>query len=151
MNTNEPTTGEIVRALRCDGDANNCEGCRFCDLDYASIFCNEQDIYKQAAERLERQERELLQKTQELESAKTRHARKDAESAELYEEAIARAESAERERDAAIADIERIRKEKIPLCPICDFNDMIRCCHDSHCDGYQLFRRRGLPQEGGGL
>ena len=61
----------------------------------------------------------------------------------------ARAERAERERDALISSIERLRTKKIELCSICEFEDLIACCHKNHCEGYQLFKRRGLPQEGG--
>ena len=67
----------------------------------------------------------------------------------------ARAEQAEWERDAAVAVI-RIqaakRKEShVVLCNICEFEDMIGCVHKNHCDGYQLFKYRGLPQEGEGV
>jgi hypothetical protein len=62
----------------------------------------------------------------------------------------ARAEKAERERDALISSIERLRTKKIVLCSICEFEDLIGCCHKNHCEGYQLFKRRGLPQEGEG-
>ena len=67
MNTNEPTTGEIVRALR--------EDCSLLD-DNTDKFV--------AADRLESQERELSGITGELERM------------------TARAESAERERDAVV-------------------------------------------------
>jgi len=143
MEQHEPTTEEIVKALRycADEDKACCSGekdniCPYYDKglmahpndknypEYCDIL-----LMRNAADRLESQERELSEKTEQL------------------KDMTARAESAERERDAAIADIERMRKEKIPLCPICDFNDMIRCCHDSHCDGYQLFRWRGAGKE----
>lgn len=121
---NEPTTGEIVRAFRGAG-----------------VYGITTALELRIIDRLESQEHTIAELKYQLEllSLGIPVQMKDL---------TARAESAERERDAAIADIERMRKEKIPLCPICDFNDMIRCCHDSHCDGYQLFRWRGLPQEG---
>ena len=56
----------------------------------------------------------------------------------------ARAEQAEKERDAAIRDIGRLRTKKIELCSICEFEDLIACCH-KHCAGYRLFKWRGLP------
>ena len=61
-----------------------------------------------------------------------------------------RAECAEKERDALINSIERLRTKKIELCSICEFEDLIACCHKDHCDGYRLFKWRGLPQEGEG-
>ena len=142
MNTNEPTTGEIVRALRgCADKEIMCDECRY---NMGNSFECLNKMQYEAADRLESQERELLQKTQELESAKTRPARKEAESAELNEEAIARAENAERERDAAIAEF-RVAEED-GLCCVCQFigNDIgqTKCMEDC------CFKWRGLPQEG---
>ena len=131
---NEPTTGEIVRALR------NCEGgcCSRCGYDVKNSCANLQST---SADRLESQERELvrnadelLQKTQALEDAKQRHAKKDAEDAELYEKAIARAESAERERDAIVKSVDALAEawEKPNAFEVVTF-----------------FKKwRGLPQEG---
>jgi hypothetical protein len=112
MTTGEPTTGEIVRALR---DAPNYNG-------MAGTTTTVEDI---AADRLESQEQTIAALT-------------------------ARAEQSERERDALISSIERLRTKKIVLCSICEFEDLIACCHKNHCEGYQLFKRRGLPQEGEG-
>ena len=129
------TLGEMQDECRFRGD--NCETVGGDRCKFFEVCATMQTIDKgcltpimwNLTDRLESQERELSEKTEQL------------------KDMTARAESAERERDAAIADIERMRKEKIPLCPICDFNDMIRCCHDSHCDGYQLFRWRGAGKE----
>lgn len=61
----------------------------------------------------------------------------------------------ERERDAAVAVIgiqaKQLKESHVVLCNICKFEDMIGCVHKNHCDGYQLFKWRGLqPQEGEG-
>ena len=67
----------------------------------------------------------------------------------------ARAEQAERERDAAVAVIgiqaKQLKESHVVLCNICKFEDMIGCVHKNHCDGYQLFKWRGLPQDGEGV
>lgn len=94
----EPSTDNLIKAMRVCYGHGSMRLCGNCPL--RNDACA--DMEKFAADRLEQLERELLQKTQGLEATKTRHARKDAESAELYEKAIARAERAERERDAAI-------------------------------------------------
>lgn len=139
MEQNEPTTGEIVQeARRVMLDAWGCAGC---DL---------RTVLRQAVDRLESQERELLKKTQELESAKIRHAQKDEEAAELFAKAIARAESAEAERDAAIKDIRKQcetcfhhSKDDIPHCTI---GANGKC----YFGGYDYWQWRGLqPKDGG--
>ena len=78
MNTNEPTTGEIVRALR--------EDCNVLDYNVDKFA---------AADRLEIQEREI----EELKSEAIVNA---LDNAERIANLTDRAESAERERDAAI-------------------------------------------------
>jgi len=78
---------------------------------------------------------------------------------ESQEAAIAaltsRAERAERERDAAVAVIgiqaKKLKESHVVLCNICKFEDMIGCVHKNHCDGYQLFKWRVLPQDGEGV
>ena len=143
--TNEPTTGEIVRALRCVAEATECKDCRYKYPVGNVILCDHEQMNGNAADRLESQERE--------------NASLRAENKGLHKEIIrrgieiktmtVRAESAERERDALINSIERLRTKKIELCSICEFEDLIACCHKDHCEGYQLFKRRGLqPQEG---
>lgn len=55
----------------------------------------------------------------------------------------ARAEKAESRADRAIADIRRLRGNPAP-CLICEFNDMIRCCHADHCtENNQYFKWHG--------
>ena len=142
--TNEPTTGEIVRALRCVAEATECKDCRYKYPVGNVILCDHEQMNGNAADRLESQEQE--------------NASLRAENEGLYKEIIrrgieiktvtARAESAERERDSLINSIERLRTKKIELCSICEFEDMIGCAHKNHCTGYQNFKRRGLPQDG---
>ena len=63
-------------------------------------------------------------------------------------------QQAERERDAAVAVIgiqaKQLKESHVVLCNICKFEDMIGCVHKNHCDGYQLFKWRGLPHDGEG-
>ena len=63
-------------------------------------------------------------------------------------------QQAERERDAAVAVIgiqaKQLKESHVVLCNICKFEDMIGCVHKNHCDGYQLFKWRGQPQDGEG-
>lgn len=114
----EPTTDEIVRALRT---CNNPKGQRCSQCAVFSRYDNARDckrtIDKYAADRLESQQRDLLQLT----------AERDAEKARA---------------DAAVKDIERIAGTH-SICHLCDFVDMIGCCHKNHCDGLNLFRLRG--------
>ena len=120
---NEPTTGEIVRALRCVAEATECKDCRYKYPVGNVIRCDHEQMNGNAADRLESQERTIAALT-------------------------ARAESAEKLAAAAIADIERLRLKNFTLCPICEFEDMIGCAHKNHCTGYQKFTWRGLqPQE----
>ena len=125
MTTSEPTTGEIVRALRCIADNAECKDCRYKYPVGNVILCDHEQMNENAADRLESQEQTIAALT-------------------------ARAEQAEKERDALISSIERLRTKKIELCSICEFEDLIACCHKNHCDGYQLFKWRGLPQDGEG-
>ena len=121
---NEPSTAEIVKAIRSCNASGGCMACREIGID---SDCETLELL--AADRLESQERTIADLT-------------------------ARAEQAEKERDAAIEVItiqaKRLKESHVVLCNICEFEDMIGCVHKSHCDGYQLFKWRGLPQEGGG-
>ena len=123
--TNEPTTESIVQALRCSADDDSF--CRKCQYGYAlgsAFLCDRGRMNQNASDRLESQAKQIAELT-------------------------ARAESAEAERDAAVADIKRLQTKQVALCSICEFEDMIGCAHKNHCDGFQLFRRRGLqPQDG---
>ena len=164
--TNEPTTGEIVRALRCCADVNSICG-DACPAHLDEAGCRTV-LMQNAADCLESQERSIE------EAAKLNEKQANA-IAELHEQIAeqndeiqmardgiddtvkiltARAEQAEKERDAAIAVIgiqaEKLKESHVVLCNICEFEDMIGCVHKSHCDGYQLFKYRGLPQDGEG-
>jgi len=143
MTTNEPTTVEMIDVLRENGDVYFGE---------TEITCD------QIADRLESQERELSGISGELEQYKKWHDESIATATNNIVELehqiaalTARAEQAEKERDTLISSIERLRTKKIELCSICEFEDLIACCHKNHCEGYQLFKRRGLPQDGEGV
>jgi DNA repair exonuclease SbcCD ATPase subunit len=164
----EPTTENIAKALRvCFEKTCACSECPFEHED-----CG--DIEQLAADRLESQAREIERLKEELEqieeAATVLHAANETHWTYIKEQ-TARAEKAEKnrdiwekkwleealkkveaqwERDALISSIERLRTKKIELCSICEFEDLIACCHKNHCDGYQLFKWRGLPQEGEG-
>lgn len=128
-NVNEPTTGVLAQELR---RANE-------------IYMLESNLLTTCADRLESQEREITR----LRSLSIVEKESEAIAA-----LTARAEQAEKERDAAFAVIgiqaEKLKESHVVLCNICEFEDMIGCVHKSHCDGYQLFKWRGLPQEGEG-
>ena len=164
--TNEPTTGEIVSALR------NCPNCGDCLRKDQKCYGND----KEAADRLESQEAQIKQLAEalayanewhkesvenatnelrelsgiagELEKFKAFHERYAEQTSKKYVEDIcdltARAESAERERDAAVADFKVAEEDG--LCCICAFvgNDIgqTKCMEDC------CFKWRGQPQEG---
>ena len=168
MTTSEPTTGEIVEAIRACEDRATCHGCIF--LNCKSFDCNSPEAI---ADRLESQEQKLellnggdfdvidipaalayLESVEEI----LPHASALIDLIQSLKgtaiELTARAEQAEKERDAAVAVIgiqaEKLKESHVVLCNICEFEDMIGCVHKSHCDGYQLFKYRGLPQDGEG-
>jgi len=165
MTTSEPTS-EIVKGITNQSTTHDIIVVLKMIVQYLESFTMDKmsrDVMSAAADRLESQALELLQKTQELEAAKARHARKDAESAELYEKSIARAEQAEKERDAAKADmkliVDAVRETH------CDETCCVQCKYDCHmsindsgefnneCPGFDkddCFEWRGLPQDGEG-
>ena len=124
MTTSEPTTGEIVEILR--------RGCLI--------------VQRQAADRLESQEKYIA----ELEEALKPMIPIVANQRNKIIVLTARAEQAEAREKAAVTQIERLKSKQVALCSICEFEDMIGCVHKNHCDGFQLFKRRGQPQDGGG-
>ena len=140
--TSEPTTGEIVRALRT---CNNPKGQRCSQCVVFSRYDNARDckrtIDKLASDRLESQGREIERLIEELEqmeeAATVLHAANETHWTYIKELA-ARAESAERERDSAISDL-----KNAPRCSVCDHQDC------KYCTGNDMFTWRGLqPQEG---
>lgn len=65
-NVNEPTTEEIVRALRCDTEVADCVSCPFAEKsklgsNYDPWLCNGEMIESFAADRLESQQREIAE------------------------------------------------------------------------------------------
>jgi len=92
---NEPTTEEIVKALRCEGDVDKCKDCYFENTEIGCVLCSGQEIESLAAARLEQLERDL-------ETFKAFHERYAQQTSKKYVEDIcaltARAEQAERER-----------------------------------------------------
>lgn len=84
--TSDPTTGEIVRALRCVADATECKDCRYKYPVGNVILCDHEQMNGNAADCLESQERAIAALTD-------------------------RAESAERERDAAYSNHPWVRIE----------------------------------------
>jgi hypothetical protein len=127
MTTSDPTS-EIVKEITNQSTTHDIIVVLKMIVQYLESFTMDKmsrDVMSAAADRLESQEQTIAALT-------------------------ARAEQAERERDALISSIERLRTKKIVLCSICEFEDLIACCHKNHCEGYQLFKRRGLPQEGEG-
>ena len=124
-NTNEPTTGEIVRALRYCADANSiCGDACPAHINYAGCRTV---LIKNAADRLENQEREI----EELKADAFVNA---LENAERIAELTARAESAERDKDAAI-DLTSIRIMRYIIendVEIEEWNDPCKLC-EHHC------------------
>ena len=97
MTTSEPTTGDVVRALRCMADDTECKDCRYKYPVGNVILCDHEQMNENAADRLESQERDL-------ERFRAFHERYAEQTSKKYVEDIcaltARAEQAERERDA---------------------------------------------------
>ena len=130
MGQSEPTTGEIVReARRVMLDAWGCAGC---DL---------RTVLRQSIDRLESQERELSVIAGELEKFKAFHERYAEQTSKKYVDDIcaltARAESAERERDAVVKSVDRLIEawENFKSPALIEF----------------IKQWRGKPQEGDGL
>ena len=145
MERNEPTTGEIVRALRCVAEATECKDCRYKYPVGNVILCDHEQMNGNAADRLESQERKIT----EIENFH-KEMLKDhkAQVAEL----TARAESAERERDAAIAEFEEymLGNEDIP-CKYCANHSTDKKCfpYTKSCEP-KYNKWRGMPQDGEG-
>lgn len=141
MNQSEPTTGEIVRALRYCTDENSICGTA-CPAYLSEAGCRT-TVMKNAIDRLESQERDI-------ETLRAFHERYAEQTSKKYVNDIcaltARAEQAERERDAAIKDITRLcTRCKHWTCP----NDDEPCLSCLNAEsGNPNWTWRGLPQEG---
>ena len=98
---NEPTTAEIVKALRCEGDVDKCKDCYFANTEPGCVLCSNQEIESLAADRLESQEWEIERLQGEMFANAL-------ESAERIAALTARAEQAERERDALVKSVDRL-------------------------------------------
>jgi len=139
MTTSEPTTGEIVRALRyCVGKDTICGTA--CPAYLSEAGCRT-TIMKNAADRLESQERDL-------ETLRAFHERYAEQTSKQYVVAVcgltARAEQAERERDAAVANINLCMDGDI--CKACvSWKNGICSRKDNRCDP----KYRGLQQKNG--
>ena len=143
MERNEPSTAEIVQALRCSADDDSF--CKKCQYGYAlgsAFLCDKGRMNGNAADRLEQLERDL-------EAFKAFHERYAEQTSKKYVDDIcaltARAESAERERDAAIKELEVIEQDG--LCSICKFESTIPLME---CMENCVFKWRGKPKEGEG-
>lgn len=144
--TNVPTTENIAKALRVCFE-KTC-ACSECPFEHES--CG--DLEQLAADRLERQERELSGITGELERFRAFHERYAEQTSKKYVADIcaltARAEQAERERDALLTDFSTIERDGV--CEVCFFGDSSQIskedCMEDCCFNYRT--RRGLPQEG---
>ena len=116
---NVPTTGEIVRALRCIADNAECKDCRYKYPVGNVILCDHEQMNENAADRLESQEREIVGLT-ELNKAEYVLYKSEIDAYRIASESLkltilrymdmtqtltARAEQAERERDAAIKEL----------------------------------------------
>ena len=147
MTTSEPTTGEIVRAFRGAG-----------------VYGITTALELKIIDRLESQEREIERLKTAMTVAKNIIANRTDELLSKTEQLTARAEQAERERDAAKADMKLIAdavREKHcddTCCFVCKF-DCDTSKNDSgefenECPGFDrddCFEWRGLPQDGEGL
>ena len=165
MTTSEPTTGEIVEAIRACEDRATCHGCIF--LNCESFDCNSPEAI---ADRLESQEQKLellnggdfdvidipaalayLESVEEI----LPHASALIDLIQSLKgtaiELTARAEQAEKERDAAIAEFDVIAQDG--LCEVCFFGDFSEVSKDTcmeDCCFQWRNKKRVLKQEGDG-
>ena len=148
---NEPTTGEIVRALRCVAEATKCKDCRYKYPVGNVILCDHEQMNGNAADRLESQERTIAEMDAYIELLKEREGalENDAINFEMnLSEMTARAESAERERDAAVNDLMFFGKN-VHTCRAGKVCNMAEIDH-SVCIDCKMWTWRGQPQDGGG-
>ena len=178
MTTSEPTTGEIVRALRCSADDDSF--CKKCQYGYAlgsAFLCDRGRMNQNASDRLESQEAQIKQLSEalayanewhkesvenatnelrelsgiagELERFRAFHERYAEQTSKKYTDDIcaltARAEQAERERDAAFDLLQDMRgcDECKHLARTWREEPCNRCCME-----YSFFEPCEQPQEG---
>jgi len=170
MTTSEPTTGEIVAALRCVADDTECKECRYKYPVGNVILCDHEQMNGNAADRLESQEQKLellnggdfdvidipaalayLESVEEI----LPHASALIDLIQSLKgtaiELTARAEQAEKERDAAIAEFDVIAQDG--LCEVCFFGDFSEVSKDTcmeDCCFQWRSKKRVLKQEGNG-
>ena len=139
MNTSEPTT-EIVADLRI----------------YLLVANKEKptqliSTIARAADRLESQEKEIAELKSDRSTIISSYAETSVNVGELIKTLTARAEQAERERDAAIAEFDVIAQDG--LCEVCFFGDFSEVSKDTcmeDCCFQWRNKKRGFAQEGDG-
>jgi hypothetical protein len=147
MEQNEPSTGELIEALRCDGVIKPCEGCFFAFQieNCAAMGCRTDDMFGLAADRLESQERELSGITGELERFRAFHERYAEQTSKKYVEDIcaltARAEQAE-------ADVKKFAHTSHTCAYKANKTCFVADDDHEHCAKCEQWKYRGLPQEG---
>ena len=164
MTTSEPTTGEIVRALRCVAEAIECKDCRYKYPVGNVILCDHEQMNGNAADRLESQEHEIVGLT-ELNKAEYVLYKSEIDAYRIASESLkltilrymdmtqaltARAEQAEKERDKAMADLfgfcSRCKHDGCKL----ENEPCKSCMKDYPMKQLQNWTWRGLPQDGEG-
>ena len=146
--TNEPTTGEIVRALRCAAEATECKDCRYKYPVGNVILCDHEQMNGNAADRLESQEEEKKISRYLIEMQSN-----------VITELTARAESAERERDSAIGHVHDAIFGTNHSCFYCTMENCDGCTNSTVKEHFKyralkpnkyltIQDERGLPQDG---
>ena len=153
MTTSEPTTGEIVRALRCIADDIECKDCRYKYPVGNVILCDHERMNGNAADRLESQEREIERLKTAMTVAKNIIANRTDELSGItgeLERMTASAEQAETREKAVLDDVR-------DYCQFCAYSEIeedeepCKTCENVTHDGRESkWTRRGLPQDGEG-
>lgn len=142
---NEPSTKEIVRALRCDGCDGACSECFFGfeekdSIGYDTWGCRCGELDNAAADRLESQERAIAELKYQLELLSIGIPVQ-------MKELTARAESAERERDAAVISLYDLMADGV--CASCSGCNAPHSPENiTYCEDWEY--RGLLPQDGEG-
>lgn len=154
MTTSEPTTG-IVEEITSQSTTRDIVVVLKMIVQYLESFTMDKmsrDVMSAAADRLESQEREIAELKAFLEENRKLCALCASEGVIEQKAEVdaltARAEQAERERDALLTDFSTIERDG--LCEVCSFGDSSQIskedCMEDCCFNYRT--RRGLPQEG---